>query len=194
MTSYDALYAALGLVVKQATGRPWWRKGGIQSQPIGTYATIFLPLGTGLQNDVVERIALDAPTNEVDANEQPWGTVKGECQVEFFRSAPNDSALDAATRFKNSLRLEARYMDLWQIMGLVGGADVLDISSLFRADIEPRARVSFQFYANIASPAPLTGSETQDIAFQTIDITHVQKGGTEFSDSVDIDNSQVPLS
>ena len=193
MPSYDDIYIALGAVLKEATGRAWWRKGGIQSQPTGTYATIFLTRGVGVQNDVVDRIPYAQPTEDVDTQEKPWGTVLAECQVEFLRSADNDSAMNAATRFKNSLSLEKRYTDLWGIIGLVGGVDVLDISALFRTDTEPRARVSFQFYANISDPAPLTGTDAQNIAFQSIDVVHTRQDGEILHVPVDVDNSQVPV-
>lgn len=192
MPSLDNIYSAIGAVVLSTTGREWWRKGGIQSQPVGPYATIFLNLGKGLEHDIVERVPI-TPVTEVsgDAQEKPWGTRLIDCQIEFLRSATNDSASDAATRFTNSLRMQERFMDLWLIMGLVGGVDVTDIAAIFRADTEPRVRVQFQVYANICDPAPLSGDATTDIQFQTIDITHVRPEGSETQIPVDVDNNQI---
>jgi hypothetical protein len=191
MPSQDDIYNALGAVVKSTTGRAWWRKGGIQAQPTGPYATVFLIMGKGVEHDVVDRVPI-TPVTETsgDAKEIPWGTRLIECQIEFFRSATNDSASDAATRFKNSLQMQARFLDLWLIMGLVGTVDVLDIAALFRADTEPRMRVTFQAYANINEPYPLDGDSSTDIQFQTIDITHVKQDGVETEIPVDVDNNQ----
>ena len=43
-TSIDELYIKLGAQVLRATGRPWWRKAGIQARPTVPYATILMKL------------------------------------------------------------------------------------------------------------------------------------------------------
>ena len=179
-TSYDELYTVLGAVLLQTTGRPWWRKEGIQARPTTPYATIYMYQATGQENDVVQTLQLEEPTASGENFRQtPWGTSLVECRVEFLKSTTNNTALQAATRLRNALRLEARYFDLWEVMALSGKVDIMDISAIFRADVEPRAELRFQFYANIADPAPLTGQDIYDIESQTIEVTHVRQDSEE---------------
>jgi hypothetical protein len=89
--------------------------------------------------------------------------------VEFFRSLPNDSAIQAAKRFDNSLRLQARFYDLWLLCALSGAVKVIDVSAIFRADIEPRARVEFRVYANLTDQ-PLADVDIFDIHQQSVQI------------------------
>ena len=186
-TSYDELYTTLGALLLQVTGRAWWRKASIQSRPTTPYATIYLTTGRGLENDNVENTLLAEPTLTGEIYRQtPWGTTLLECRIEFLKSATGNTASDAATRFRNALRLEARYFDLWHIMGLVGGVDQTDISAIFRADTEPRVELRFQLYANIADPAPLTGQDIYDIESQTVEVTHVRVDGVETKVDVDV--------
>lgn len=179
-TSYDELYTTLGAVVQAATGRPWWRKAGIQAQPQGPYATVYLVEGVGMENPVVESVELDPVGDNGETFRQtPWNTTYQDVTVEFFRSASGDTALEAATRFRTALRLEERFWDLWNICGLVGSVRVLDISAIFRADIEPRAQVRFTIYANIADPAPLADDNIFDMQSQEVDVIHVRQDGQE---------------
>ena len=161
--SFDTLYDAIGVVLKGATGRSWWRKGAIQARPNTPYATVWLSMGTGQQLPVIEVDQLSTPDSSRNIfSETPWGTSLLECQIDFYRSQINDSVLDACARFANALRLSAREYDLWQICGMSGGTNITDISGIFRADVEPRARVTFHVYANL-NVAPLAGVNIPEI-------------------------------
>ena len=173
-TKIDALYAAIGNVVNRSTGRSWWDKRGIQAQPSGPYATIFLVSGAGLQLPVTEEIL---PPGIELFHQIPWGTQILRCQAEFFRSVSGNTAIQAANRFANSLRLQIRWYDLWQLCALSGAVDVIDISAIFRADIEPRARVDFQIAANIIEE-PLADTNITDIHQQAFRIDMAEENTT----------------
>ena len=170
-TTIDAIYTALGALVAASTGRHWWDKRGVQAQPQGPYVTIYVTAGDTLQNQVVDEILLDTPGPDGETfKERPWGTCLIDVQVEFVRSGANgDTAQVAAKRFDNALQLTARYFDLWEICGLSGGTRFTDISAIFRADIEPRARIDFKAYANLMDePLPAAGAEIFNIEKQPV--------------------------
>lgn len=189
-TSHDELYNVIGGIVLLATGREWWRSTGMQSQPTGTYAVVYLGSDQPLEHQVVENIELDPAGDDGEVFEQkPWGAARLDCTVTFYRSEVDDSANDAATRFRNSLYIEQRYQDLWQISGLVGSVRTLDISGAFRADIEPRTEVRFSLMANIFAPSPLEGNQIFDIQSVEIDVTHVKPDGDETTIPLIIDST-----
>lgn len=168
-TTFDAIYAAIGAVLIRSTGRRCWRKASIQGQPSGTYATVFVNPGEGLSIPIVERLAYDTEDAEGHIiKEIPWGNMYLECQVDFYRGETNDSALEAAVRFSNGLRLTEREWDLFPTIGLSGSVRILDISGMFRADIETRARAVFHFYANVSYPLPLNDIKLYDIQKQPV--------------------------
>lgn len=170
MTTFADLYSALGTIVTAATNRQWWRKGGIQGVPTEPYATIFLEEAPGNQHEVVELV-----DEEVGFSELPWGTSRVRAKVEFFKGeAAND-----ASRFRTSMRLSERFYDLWRLCGLSGGLELVDVSTSFREDIEPRAEVRFYLNVNIFGPLPLDGTSLNDIESIDIDITHVKPDGSE---------------
>ena len=109
-------------------------------------------------------------------------------RVDFFRSAVNDSALEAATRFKSFLRLQERNYDIWTICALSGSIDILDVAAIASADIEPRVRVTFTIYANIAEPEPLQDKELGHIDQQLLEVTHVGQDEEETIFEEDIIN------
>ncbi len=188
-TSFDELYATIGVIVLSVTGREWWRRKGMQSQPQGAYAVVYLASDRALEHQVVENVELSLPADNGEVFEQtPWGTSIVDCVVEFYRDAVNDTADQAATRFHNSLYMEKRFADLWQIAGLVGSVRYLDISGAFRADIEPRTQVKFSFIANIAEPSPLHDHLLHDIQSQQINVDHFKQDGTEVNIIVDVDS------
>ena len=78
--------------------------------------------------------------------------------MEFFRNVTIQPALEAAVRFRQSLQLESRFYDLWLIAGLVGEIRLVDVSEMFRADIEGRVEVHFSLYADIGAP-PLDSTD-----------------------------------
>ena len=192
-TDFDTLYTTIGEIVKQATKRPWWRKGGIQAQPNGVYATVFIAEGVGLQNEIVENVQLEQPGDNGEIFQQtPWGTLHLDCKVEFFRSNKDkgDTALQAAARFRSALRLEERFFDLWKIAALVGEIRIIDVSGIFRADVEPRAEVRFSFYANVTDPLPYTGVDIFEIDAQTVNVRHVGLDETKTDTVVNVGNSE----
>ena len=82
-TTLNAIYAALGALVASATGRVWWDKRGIQAQPNGPYATVYITVGDGLQNQVVENVLLETPGIGGEIYGQVvWGTCLINIQVE----------------------------------------------------------------------------------------------------------------
>jgi len=166
-TTFDELYTTLGQVVTRATGRPYWRKGGIQARPDRTHATVYITQGQGFVPEIIELVELAGTTPGETLQQVAWGTMRLQAEVEFIRSGPNDSALQAATRFKNSLQLDARWSDLWEIAGLIGPVDLMDISAIFRADSEPRTRITFHFYANVTE-LPLNDTNISDIIGQPL--------------------------
>ena len=178
-TSVDAIYAGIEAVILGATGRACWKKTAIQAQPQGPYATLYLTQGMGVQLPVTENVALETPGPNGELFKQvPWGTQLVKCQVEFLRSSSINSAIQAANQFANSLRLEARYYDLWQLCGLVDAVSIIDISAIFRADIEPRARAEFSVYANIAdiSDQSLENNDVFNIETQPVTIQPQEVG------------------
>lgn len=155
-TSFDELYSVLCVLVAYTTGIPCWRKMGIQAQPNGAYATVYLMEGPSPVQDVVEQIdtSPDESTFPPDPSiyESPVGLTRLDCRVEFFRNVISQPALDAAIRFRNSLQLQNRFYDLWEISGLVGEIRIIDVSAMFRADVEGRAEVRFSLYADVSAP------------------------------------------
>lgn len=189
-TSYDELYDTIGTIVESVTGREWWRRTGMQSQPQSGYAVVFLGSVDILAQQVVEDIELDPPATGGECFRQvTWGTSIIDCEIDFYRNnGNNDTAAQAATRFRNSLHHTERFYDFWKIAGLLGNVRQLDISGEFRADIEPRQQIRFQIQANVALPVSLSGSEIFDIGSQEINITHVQQDGTETEVKLNVDN------
>lgn len=160
-TDFDELYGVLCELVESVTTVPCWRKIGIQVQPQGPYATVYIAEGPSPVQDVVENLGATSVTVNSDPTlqESPVGLIRLDVRVEFFRNLTTLPALDSAIRFKRSLYLEARFNDLWQIAGLVGEIRTLDVSAMFRADVEGRAEVRFSLYANISAHR-LTDDET----------------------------------
>ena len=188
MPTLDELYNTLGAVVKEATGRKWWRKDAIQAPPAGPYALLFLTESEGQEKDVVETIEYEEELATGESFKQiPWGTAKLSCQIEFIRSAKNDTARDAAMRMKQALNLEARFYDLWKISSPSGTIRFLDISGMFREDIEPRTRLDFSLLSNISGPEPLTGTDIHEIETFDITVTEVPVGGEEAVEIIEID-------
>lgn len=180
LTSLDALYDALLALTTRATGRRAWRKGGIQAQPVGTYATVLLSPQEGLEKEVVEDVELPQSLDTGETIQQvPWGTSLVRCRVEFYRSAADDSALQAAARLRAALRLEERFWDLWRVAALSGGVSVEDVSGSFRADVEPRAEVRFNLYANLALPLPLADAPIYEIDSVGVHVIHVRQDTLE---------------
>jgi hypothetical protein len=167
LTTLDDLYSSYGGVLATVTGRKWWRKAGLQAAPQGPYAVIQFTEGPSSALDVVENV--DLGVNQ-GFGQQPWGTTRLFVRVEFFRGASNDSALQAAIRFRNALVLEARFGDLWLISGLSGEIRLTDVSTMFRADVEGRAEVTFAIYANISDPLPLPDTNISEIQHQPIGV------------------------
>lgn len=178
-TTYDELYTTLCELVTKVTGRPCWRRAGIQAQPNRTYASVYLTQGVGMVQDVVEELEIaEQPATGETLSEVAWGVTHLKAEVDFLRSATDDSANDAATRFRNSLQMSARYDDLWQIAGLTGGIEVMDISAIFRADTEERVKVLFGLYANISNPDQIADTSIYEIESQNIDLQVVMIDGT----------------
>jgi hypothetical protein len=168
ITSFEDLYVALVALIGVTTGlgNKVWRKTGIQAQPTGPYATVYLTEGPSPSIDVVDDIEIENPaTGEPSFTQRPWGTTHLECVAEFFRAG----AMDAAVRFRNALQLEARYDDLWAVAGLAGEVRIVDVSTMFRADVEGRAQVRFRMYANVGMPLPLA-AEIHEIDTQGVDV------------------------
>lgn len=188
MTSTTELYETLGAIIVAVTGREWWRSTGMQAQPRGVYATIYLVLDHPVESPVVENIEIisEDPNSEVFM-QRSWGTTTIDCMISFYRDALNDSANDAAIRFRNSLHIEKRFNDIWRIAGLVGRVRVLDISGVFRADIEPRSEVRFSLMVNLSAPDPIEDNRIFDIQSQKIDLTHVKPDKSETEIIVEID-------
>lgn len=192
-TSLNELYDTIGVLIQSVTGREWWRSTGMQSQPKGIYATVYLQMDQPLQHQVVENVELEPLGENLEVFEQkPWGTTTVDCIVSFYRSTSNNSADEAATRFRNSLYIEKRFEDLWRIAGLLGSVRRLDISGAFRADIEPRTEVRFSFMANISEPGPVDSNQIYDIQSQEIDIIHVGLDNSETLIELNIDKNVIP--
>ncbi len=192
-TSLNELYETIGTVVQSVTGREWWRSTGMQSQPEGIYATIYLNMDQPLQHQIVENVELDPVGENLEVFEQkPWGTTTVDCIVTFYRSLPDNTADESATRFRNGLYIEKRFEDLWRIAGLVGSVRRLDISGAFRADIEPRTEVRFSFIANISEPGPVDTNQIYDIQSQKIDLTHVRLDNSETLIEINVDKNIIP--
>lgn len=189
-TTYDELYDTIGTIVQSVTGREWWRRTGMQSQPRGVYAVVYLAVDQALQHQVVENVELDPPGPNDEVYEQkPRGTATIDCVVNFYRDTIDDSANQAASRFRNSLYIEKRFEDLWRIAGLIGNIRWLDISGAFRSDIEPRTEVRFSLIANIADPDPIDSNQIYDIQSQQVDVAHVKPDGSETNIQVDVDST-----
>lgn len=151
-TDLDQLYTVLCTLITSVTGRKCWRKLGLQAAPRGPYATIYVSEGPSPTQDVVEEeplMEIGAPNPSI--REVPVGLTRLECEAEFRRNVAKASALDAAVRFRQSLQLSARFNDLWRISGLVGEIRIIDISAMFRADVEGRAAVRFNLYVDLGA-------------------------------------------
>jgi hypothetical protein len=169
-TTLTDLYTAICTVVQNSTSRRTWTKSGIQATPKGPYATVYLEQGEGRAQDVVEMVELATPgPNGETFVEAPWGTTHLICMVEFYRDTTGTTALQDATRFKNSLQLSARFDDLWLVCGMGGAPSVIDFSTVFRADTESRVRVTFSINANLID-LPLTGANIFEIDSPNIEV------------------------
>gem|GEM_PF-5177563 len=91
-------------------------------------------------------------------------------------------------RFMSALRMEARFDDMWKIMGMVGAPRYLDISAIFRTDTEQRAEVRWGVYANVAGPLPLADTGLQEIRIQPIVILHDRVDDVETQIDVEVIN------
>jgi hypothetical protein len=152
-TTFDELYSVLCELVTAVTGRRCWRKMGMQAAPRGPYATVYLKQGPSNSQDILDEVAVPNPTTgSFTISQAPIGLTHLECQAEFFRNVAIMSALDAAIRFRQSLQVESRFYDLWQIAGLTGEIRIVDVSAMFRADVEGRAEIHFGMYADIGAP------------------------------------------
>jgi hypothetical protein len=190
-TSFSELYATLGAIVTSSTGRSWWKKGSVSAQKSGPRAVIYVSEFVGNANQTVELVELyPIPSDGKRFEVIPWGTGYVDVEVEFHGSGTNDSALEAATRFKQSLYLDQRYFDLWDIAALSGGIRITDISAIFREDTEPRARVQLTIGAHISDPEPLADTEIPDIETQKIEVIIVHPDETETEIEVDLTNNE----
>jgi hypothetical protein len=165
-TSFDELYSTLVVLVENVTGRPCWRKMGIQAQPGGPYATVYLKEGPSPTQDVIEEV----PNPEGGFSQYPVGLTYLSCQAEFFRNISTQSAYDAGIRFRQSLQMSSRFDDLWQIAGLCGQIEIRDISEIFRADVEGRTQVSCNMYADIGAPPLTLDNQISEVDLITVDV------------------------
>lgn len=155
-TTLDELYTLFCTYITQVTGRPCWRRAGIQAQPKNPYALIYFQQGPSPAQDVKEVVELITPLPTGERFQLTvWGTTRLECKIEFFRNTTTEQALESAVKFRNTLQLEERYWDVWTKCGLLGDIQLIDVSSLFRADTENRAEVRFNLYANLATTSYL---------------------------------------
>lgn len=171
MPSVDDIYNSIGALITSSTGRLWWRKGGIQSQPPGSYATVFIEGGPSVEIGVVETIELsEADVPNPSFQEVPWGEAHLRCKIEFLRGGKQGagSAYNDATKFSNSLRLSARDDDIWKLCGLVGKIETRDISAIFASDVEGRADVTFDVNANLAI---LPNTDTSIYEITSVDVS-----------------------
>lgn len=172
-TSFDELYITLGGLLLNATGRPWWRKTGLQTRPQQPYTLIYMVETESIEKQVVENIDIGyGGTNRETFEQTPWNTIRIDCRFEFYGKRENDTPLQAATRAKAMLYLEERLWDLEEIAKLSGAPRIIDISGAFREDIEPRAELRFYLWANVADPLPLKDTEIFDVETQEINVVH----------------------
>lgn len=190
-TSFSELYTTLGAIVTSSTGRSWWRKDSVSAQKSGPRALIYISQLNGNSRQMVELIEIyPIPSTGKRFTVTPWGTGFVDVEVEFYGSANNDSAIEAATRFRQALYMDERFFDLWKIAALTGSVNITDISAIFREDTEKRARVNFSLGAHIAEPEPLADTEIPDIETQRIDVIVVHPDETETEIEVNIENTE----
>jgi hypothetical protein len=167
-TTFTELYATIGAIVTEATGRKWWRKGGIQAIPKEPYATIMLEGGDGYEYDVVENIETGNDFLQV-----PRGMSDISVKVEFFKG----TAVVHAALFRAAMFLEKRNWDLWEIAGQAGNFKLVDVSTAFLSDTESRAEVRFGLLAHIVE---LTSETVTTIDSITVTLeTDLLDGSTE---------------
>ena len=190
-TSFDELYTAYGALILRATGRQWWAKAGIQSRPKLPYATLFFSNADGYEKQIVSNIVLEplGPDGEV-YQQIPWGSSTVEVQVEFYGSRENDTAQQAAGRFRSSLYLDQRFGDIYLISSLSGKVGIQDLSLIFREDVEPRTLVRFMILANIVEPVPMADTLIYDIDSQHIDVIHVGQDEVRTEIEVDVQRNE----
>lgn len=161
-TTMAELYDLLCQIVETVTGRRTWSKSGIQSTPNAPYATVYISQGEGQVYDVVQLTGLTS-VNDADPTlrEVVWGAIRVGVEIEFYRDSTGATAQIAAAQFRNALHRDARNYDLWQVAGLSGDIRYVDMSAIFRADTENRAKIMFNLYVNILDPT--TASTETDI-------------------------------
>ena len=190
-TSFDELYDTLGGLLETATGRPWWRKAGLQTRPKQPYALIYMTETEGVEKQVVENIDIDfTGTNGETFEQVVWNTMRIDCRFEFYGTRTSDTPLQAATRAKAMLFLEERLWDLEEIAKVSGQPRIIDISGVFREDIEPRAELRFYLWANVADPLPLPNTEIFDIDTQRINVIHDRRDDVLTTIEVDVINTE----
>jgi hypothetical protein len=190
-TSFTELYSTIGAIVTSSTGRTWWKKDSVSAQRSGPRAVVYISELMGNSRQMIELIDLyPIPSTGDRFTVTPWGTGYLDVEVEFYGKGTNDSATDAATRFRQSLYMEQRHFDLWEIAALTGGVRITDISAIFREDNEQRTRVRFTLGAHVADPEPLADTEIPDIETQRIDVIVVHPDETETEIEVNIENTE----
>lgn len=158
----------------------------MQAQPAGTYALVNLSAMRGNAQQIVSSVELDEPRETGEVFTQiPWNSGEIDVVLEFYRSTPGDTALQAATRATQALRLEERFWDLWEICGLAGGVELVDVAAIFRGTIEPRVEVRFSVLANVAEPLPLADAHIFDIDTQRVGVRHCRQG-VSLADEIEI--------
>jgi len=190
-TSFTELYSTIGAIVTSATGRSWWKKDSVSAQRSGPRAVVYISELMGNSRQMIELIEIyPIPANGDRFTVTPWGTGYLDVEVEFYGKGTNDSATDAATRFRQALYMDQRYFDLWEISALAGGVRITDISAIFREDNEQRTRVKFTLGAHVADPEPLADTEIPDVESQQIDVIVVHPDETETEITVNIENTE----
>lgn len=172
-TTQNELYTQWVALIEQLTGRPTWRKGRMLTNPVGGYATIWMGEGPSPTQEVIEYVPR-VVENELEPtlNQEVWGTTHLECVVAFHRDT-TERAASAAVRFRNALQLEQRFFDIWQYCALSGDIRFVDISGIFREDIEPRAEIRFSIYANLTYDDPVVSPDQSIHQIDNVDLNIV---------------------
>ena len=119
---------------------------------------------------------------------EAWCTV----QVSFW----GPDAMDTAVRSMQALNSDARWFDLWRVLGYGGVSRIQNISAQFRGKIQPRLFYDLTFYACFGTqfPADWFDSSQWQLGLRAGDVNNPETQEFEYSKEIRDDQDPCCLS
>jgi hypothetical protein len=156
MASYNDAVTLLQTWVRGVSGQQCFVLNDMGPAPAVPYCTVHVSRFVPVQHDTKTR---------TDTTE----TIRGLARLDVAVSAWGAGAEATASRVKNSIFSDARYLDLWTLFGKSGSGEIQDLSSEFRSKIRPGAEFMLSLYAALSDTFNAGYFDHTDI---TIDSEH----------------------